>query len=183
MPRHQKANGFENPRKSVLDESNPLSYLPDGRNSQADYYRLENRQKQLAMISNLSQSERNYIMGKADATQAEISGAIQQLHETDLVELKALVYLQKLPDSSPELYTLKSWCGCETREQIAKYIAQKEMKKLVISQVTRIAGGDALSALYGQTIVKGANAFQGLYGQAPAGGLFGGAPAQQAPPG
>ena len=178
MPRGHKSHGFENPKKSVLDESNPLSYLPDNRNVQADYYRLENRNKQLAMIENLSLDEQSYILGEkvtdAAVGQKRISGAVQQLHEADLLELKCLVYLQKLPDSSPELFALKQWCGCESREMIAKYIAEKEMKKLVISQVTRIAGGDSLNQLYDTIITRGPTAFSSLY-SAPTASLFGSA--------
>ena len=171
MPRGHKSHGFENPKKSLLDESNPVSYLPDGRNLQADYYRLENREKQLALIASLTQNEKNYIMGAANATTENITSAVQAIHEKDLIELKCLVYLNKLADSSPELFALKQWCGCESREQIARYIAEKEMKKLVVSQVTRIAGGDTLNTVYNAAIVKSPDAFKGLYAATP-GNLF-----------
>lgn len=163
---------FKAPSGSMLDESNQMSYIPDGRNSQADYYRLENRDKQLAAVENLSPAEQAYVLGVAvpsggaavkDAKDA-IKAKIQKIHEKDLIELRALVYLQSLPDTSPELIQLKSYCGCDSREQIASYIADKQIKKLFLSQIDAITGGSALSDVYKKTIVGGATAFGALFG-------------------
>lgn len=154
----------------MLDETNPMSYLPDGRNIQTDYYRLANRDRQLDAINALSAQELAYVLGSEigtvdDATSAKdaVKNLVQKIHEKDLIELRALVYLQSLPDTSPELIQLKTWCGCETREQIAGYIADKQIKKLMLSQVEAIAGGTALTDVYRTTIVRGADKFKGLF--------------------
>lgn len=183
MPKGQKkaASGsseFKAPPKSMLDESNALSFVND-RSAQHDYYKLENRERQLKAIASLSTQEQNYILGKkADAAAnteqniTEITNKVQKLHEADLIELKALVYLQSLPDTSPELLMLKQYCGCQSREQIASYIAEKQMKKLFLSQIESItsggqtiAGGNSatLSGTYKETIKGGANSFLNLW--------------------
>ena len=161
---------FKAPSGSMLDESNQMSYLPDGRNSQADYYRLQNRDKQLAAVDNLSPAEQAYVLGVATPpsgavpnAQANIKAKIQKIHEKDLIELRALVYLQSLPDTSPELIQLKSYCGCDSREQIASYIADKQIKKLFLSQIEALTGGSELSQVYKNTIVTGATAFKKLF--------------------
>ena len=68
MPRQKKAMGamsgeFKAPSGSLLDETNAMSYLPDKRSAQADYYRLENRERQLAAITSLTDSEAAYVLG------------------------------------------------------------------------------------------------------------------------
>jgi len=166
-------SNFKTPRKSLLDETNPLSIIPDKRNAQADYYRLENRERQLEAINNLTSTEQAYVLGGVDAAdlaragtdaKAQIKAAITKIHEKDLIELRALVYLQKLPDTSPELIQLKTLCGCDTREQIAGYIADKQIKKLMMPQIDAITGRDALTSMYSKTIVRGGTAFAGLFG-------------------
>ena len=187
MPRHKKAmtasSEFKAPSGSLLDETNAMSYLPDKRNAQADYYRLENRERQLAAISSLTDEEAAYVLGisKTQALAARnlgngsgnlkelITNKVQKIHEKDLIELKALVYLQGLPDTSPELIQLKTYCGCDTREQIAGYIAEKQIKKLFLSQIEAITtGGDEahggkLQDVYRQTIQRGPEAFGNLF--------------------
>ena len=155
-------------KKNMLDESNPLSYLPDGRNVQADWYRLQNREKQIAAIDNLDEAEVAYITGAVSggdvtAKKAQLKKDIQKVHEKDIIEIRALQYLGRLPDTSPELFTLKAMCGCETREQIASYIAEKQLKKLVMSQVELIAGGESLATAYKGIIKKGPDTFRGLW--------------------
>jgi hypothetical protein len=166
-------SNFKTPRKSLLDETNPLSILPDKRNPQADFYRMENRERQLDAINNLTNAEQAYVLGGVDAADVarggnaardQIKAAINKIHEKDLIELRALVYLQKLPDTSPELIQLKTLCGCDTREQIAGYIADKQIKKLMMSQIDAITGRDALTTMYSGTIVRGGTAFAGLFG-------------------
>lgn len=166
-------SNFKIPRKSLLDETNPLSILPDKRSPQADYYRLENRERQLEAINNLTTAEQAYVLGgidPADITRAgtdakaQIKAAITKIHEKDLIEIRAIIYLQKLPDTSPELIQLKTLCGCDTREQIAGYIADKQIKKLMMSQLDAITGRDALTTMYSGTIVRGGTAFAGLFG-------------------
>ena len=151
----------------MLDESNPLSYLPDNRSAQADYYRLENRERQLAMVENLTQDEVRYVLNDAGASVAgskdELQKKIQKIHEKDLIELRALVYLQSLPDTSPELIQLKTWCGCDTREQIARFIADKQIKKLMMTQIEAITGGTQLTDVYKTVIQRGPAAFSGLF--------------------
>jgi hypothetical protein len=51
----------------VIDESNPNSYLSDGRNPQKDFYRMEKRQKQLDAINNLTEEEQDYVLGGVNA--------------------------------------------------------------------------------------------------------------------
>jgi hypothetical protein len=154
----------------MLDETNPMSYLPDNRNPQADYYRLENRDRQLAAIENLDDDEIAYVLNVEKAAvnkstaKEDLRKRVQRIHEKDLIELRALVYLQSLPDTSPELIQLKAWCGCETREQIARFIADKQIKKLMMSQIEAITGGDDLRNVYRSTIRKGPEAFASLFG-------------------
>ena len=159
--------------KATLDESNPLSYIPDGRSAQRDYYKLENREKQLKAVANLSPEEQAFVLGNAEvegdrtrtgegATTA-ITAALNKLHEKDLIELRAMVYLQRLPDTSPELNQLRIMTNLHTREQIAEFIAEKQIKKLMMSQLEAITGGNALTAVYNTTIKKGPQAFMGLF--------------------
>lgn len=174
MPRHQKASGeFKAPPKSMLDESNTMSFLNHNRNPEADYYKLQNRDKQLAAVAALSPAEQRYVLGLPAAGEAagavanaedKIKAKLQKIHEQDLIELRALVYLQSLPDTSPELLMLKQYCGCQTREQIATYIAEKQMKKLFLSQVEAITGGAQLTNVYQETIKKGPKNFLRLFG-------------------
>lgn len=168
MPR--KATGenghFRAPAK-LLDESNALSVVPDRRSAQSDYYKLENRDRQLKAIQNLTPEEIKYVLNvttvPADAA-SELGKLINKIHEKDLIELRSLIYLQKLPDTSPELIQLKALCGCDSREDIARYIADKHIKKLMMSQIDAITGGDALTAVYKTTIKSGATAFSSLFG-------------------
>lgn len=154
----------------MLDESNTMSFLNHNRSAEHDYYKLQNREKQLATVAHLSGAEQRYVLGLpagdggkvANAT-AQITQKIQKIHEQDLIELRALVYLQSLPDSSSELLMLKQYCGCQSREQIASYIAEKQMKKLFLSQIEAISGGGQLTGVYQQTIKKGASNFLRLF--------------------
>ena len=139
MPKHHRTKSGDPIVKSgQLAESNPLSYETHGRNVQADYFRLENREKQLKALSSLTAAEYNYIMGgsvmgerptavalgskPSEVQVADLKNSIEKLHERDLVELRVLRYVQSLPDSSPELFTLKAMCGCDSREQIAAFV-------------------------------------------------------------
>jgi len=158
----------------MLDESNTMSFLNHNRNPEADYYKLQNRDKQLAAVAALSPAEQRYVLGLPAAEGAaaaavanaedKIKAKLQKIHEQDLIELRALVYLQSLPDTSPELLMLKQYCGCQTREQIATYIAEKQMKKLFLSQVEAITGGAQLTNVYQETIKKGPKNFLRLFG-------------------
>jgi hypothetical protein len=170
MPR--KATGenghFRAPAK-LLDETNALSVVPDKRSAQADYYKLENRERQLMAIENLTDEEVRYVLNDTSASAnatatASLKKAINKIHEKDLIELRSLIYLQKLPDTSPELFQLKALCGCDSREDIARYIADKHIKKLMMSQIDAITGGDALTTVYKTTIKSGATAFSSLFG-------------------
>jgi hypothetical protein len=157
----------------VIDESNPNSYLSDGRNPQKDFYRLENRQKQLDAINNLTEEEQNYVLGGVNANDVvdgdkvgTIRKAVTKIHEADLIELRALVHLQKLPDTSPELIQLKAVTGLESREEIAKAIAKRQLKKLMDSQLDAITSPQDLRRVYAGTIQRGGQAFAGLWGGA-----------------
>jgi len=181
MPKHHRTKSGDPIVKSgQLAESNPLSYEPRGRNIQTDYFRLENREKQLKALSSLTAAEYNYIMGGSvageratavapgskptDAQVTDLKNSIEKLHERDLVSLRVLRYVQSLPDSSPELFTLKAMCGCDSREQIADFIADKQMKKLIMSQVELIAGGEQLNTAYRTIIKRGPENFSRLFG-------------------
>ena len=170
MPRKANTSGenghFKAPTK-LLDESNAFSLVPDKRSAQADYYKLENRERQLKAIKNLTPEEIKYVLNVADApadAAVELEKLVNKIHERDLIELRSLVYLQKLPDTSPELIQLKALCGCDSREDIARYISEKHIKKLMMSQIDAITGGDALTTVYKTTIKSGADAFKGLFG-------------------
>ena len=159
--------------KATLDESNPLSYIPDGRSAQRDYYKLENRDRQLAAVANLTAEEQRFVLGnvevegdksaRGDGATTAIKAALNKLHEKDLIELRAMVYLQRLPDTSPELNQLRIMTNLHTREQIAEFIAEKQIKKLMMSQLEAITGGNALTEVYNTTIKKGPQAFMGLF--------------------
>jgi hypothetical protein len=144
--------------KATLNESNPLSLITDrGRSEQRDYYRLENRDKKLEAVENLDADEVKFVLGNAEnddvrnATPAQakekLKKAIHKIHEQDLIELRALVYLQRLPDTSPEYQQLRMMTGMNTREEIAQFIAEKQIRKLMMSQLEAITGGSALTAL------------------------------------
>jgi hypothetical protein len=157
----------------VIDESNPNSYLADGRNPQKDYYRLENRERQLAAIENLTEEEQAYVLGGVNADDAvagdniaTIKKAVTKIHEADLIELRALVHLQKLPDTSPELIQLKAVTGLASREEIAQAIAKRQLKKLMDSQLDAITSPADLKRVYATTIQRGGQAFAGLWGAA-----------------
>ena len=157
----------------VIDESNPNSYLADGRNPQKDYYRLENRERQLAAIENLTEEEQAHVLGGVNADDAvagdniaTIKKAVTKIHEADLIELRALVHLQKLPDTSPELIQLKAVTGLASREEIAQAIAKRQLKKLMDSQLDAITSPADLKRVYATTIQRGGQAFAGLWGVA-----------------
>jgi len=161
-------------RKTMLDETNANSYIQDKRSPERDYYRLENRDKQLRAIGSLSPAERDYVLGRAQTqredTEAQrtaditaLTNVVTKLHEKDLIELRALIYLQSLPDTSPELAQLRIQTGKQMREEIAEYIADIQMKKLVMSQVEKITSPDALNRVYATTIQRGPQAFAGLW--------------------
>ena len=162
MPKpHQKSL-----KPNMLDESNPLSFLPDGRSQESDFYKLQNRQKQLEAIANLDASSPEYAYltdGTGYADMAAVGKGLQKLHEKDMIEIRALLYLQSLPDTSPELAQLKIMCGCSNREQIASFIADKQIKKLMMSQLEAITGRDKLQTMYNKQIVRGPNAFASLF--------------------
>ena len=173
MPKHHRTkSGDPIVKQGMIAESNPLSYETHGRNVESDYYRLENRKRQLDAIASLTAAEYKYVTGEdatLDGTRPDkssidkVRNSVERLHELDLLELKCLIYLQKLPDSSPELFTLKAMCGCDSREQIAAFIAEKQMKKLIMSQVELIAGGQTLTDTYKTIIKQGPTAFGALF--------------------
>ena len=151
-----------------------MSYLPDGRSAQRDFYKLQNREKQLEAIENLSEEELAYVLGGLSAgdeaeggsSKDKIKRAVQKIHEKDLIELRALVHLQKLPDTSPELIQLKAVTGLGTREEIAGAIATRQIKKLMDSQLDQITNPVELRKVYSSTIQRGGQAFASLWGAA-----------------
>ena len=157
--------------KATLDESNPYSLIPDGRSPQRDFYKISNRDKQLDAVESLSEAEQAYVLGGAETgsearngqAPAAIKKALNKLHEKDLIELRAMVYLQRLPDTSPELNQLRIMTNLHSREQIAEFIAEKQLKKLMMSQIEKITGGDQLTNVYKETIKKGPNTFLSLW--------------------
>ena len=159
MPK--KAREARVPKSSLLDETNSL--LPDNRNVQTDYYRLENREKQLEAVKNLGAEELAYI-GGAGTTSDTVKKQLQQIHEKDLIELKILYFLNGLPDGSSELLQMKTWCGCDTREGIARFLADKQIKKLMMGQIEAIINIPQLTTLYKSKIKQGATSFGNLFG-------------------
>jgi len=154
----------------MLDESNIMSYIPDGRNAQRDYYRLEARDKQLDAVNRLTPEEQEYVLGgvldadKGGDAKESIRNAIQKIHEKDLIELRALVHLQKLPDTSPEYVQLKAITGLNSREEIANSIATRQIKKLMDTQIDAITNPDSLRKVYANTVKRGGTAFASLWG-------------------
>ena len=158
--------------RASLHESNPLAYT--GRNSdQRDYYKLENRDKKLAAVEFLDADEAGFILGNAEdvgaaATTGEnrvaaIKKALYKLHEQDIISMRALVYLQRLSDTSPEYQQLRIMTGMNTREEIADFIAEKQIKKLMMSQLEAITGGSKLTDMYKKQVTKGATSFLSLW--------------------
>ena len=149
-------------RKATLDESNPLSYIPDGRSAQRDYYKLENRERQLRAVDNLTQAEKDFVMGGIPDAEREagdanggaaantIKKALTRIHEKDLIEIRALNQLRIMT-------------GLHNREQIAEFIAEKQIKKLMMSQLEAITGGTALTTVYKDTIKRGPQSFLNLW--------------------
>ena len=125
-------------------------------------------------MENLDADEVKFVLGNAEdddvrnATPAQakdkLKKAIHKIHEQDLIELRALVYLQRLPDTSPEYQQLRMMTGMNTREEIAQFIAEKQIRKLMMSQLEAITGGSALTDVYKKTIKKGPSAFSSLFG-------------------
>jgi hypothetical protein len=158
--------------KATVSESNPLSYIGQ-RSEQRDYYKLENRERKLDAIQYLDAAEQAFILGNVESetdrakTGAEavtaIKKALYKVHEQDLIEMRALVYLQRLPDTSPEFQQLRIMTGMNTREQIAEFIAEKQIKKLMMSQLEAITGGSKLTDVYKTTIKKGPTSFLSLW--------------------
>ena len=158
--------------KATLHESNPLAYV-GGRNDQRDYYKLENRERKLEAIKFLDNEEAGFILGNAEdeaSRGANGAGAVEaikkslyKLHEQDIISLRALVYLQRLSDTSPEYQQLRIMTGMNTREEIADFIAEKQIKKLMMSQLEAITGGSKLTDMYKKQVVKGANSFLSLW--------------------
>jgi len=160
--------------KATLNETNPLSYINDrGRSEARDYYKLENRERKLNALQYLDAEEAKFILGNAEDADAQnatgitriekIKQALYKVHEQDLIEIRALVYLQRLPDTSPEYQQLKIMTGMNTREEIAQFIAEKQIRKLMMSQLEAITGGSALTDVYKKTVVKGASSFMSLF--------------------
>ena len=158
--------------KATLHESNPLAYV-SGRNEQRDFYKLENRERKLDAIQYLDADEAGFILGNAEdestrgangpgAVEA-IKKSLYKLHEQDIISLRALVYLQRLSDTSPEYQQLRIMTGMNTREEIADFIAEKQIKKLMMSQLEAITGGSKLTDMYKKQVVKGANSFLSLW--------------------
>ena len=154
----------------MLSESNIMSYIPDGRSAQRDFYRLEARDKQLDAVNRLTAEEQAYVLGgvlegdKGTDPKESIRNAIQKIHEKDLIELRALVHLQKLPDTSPEYIQLKAVTGLNSREEIANSIATRQIKKLMDTQIDAITNPDSLRKVYATTIQRGGTAFASLWG-------------------
>ena len=77
--------------------------------------------------------------------------------------MRALVYLQRLSDTSPEYQQLRIMTGMNTREEIADFIAEKQIRKLMMSQLEAITGGSQLTDMYKKQVTKGANSFLTLW--------------------
>ena len=161
------------PTRSALNESNENSYLTDhGRSVEKDYYRLENREKQLKALASMSAAELSFITGTSigdsessrSAAAENVKKGIVKLHEQDMLEMKALYYLNGLADTSPEYGALKTMTGGHSREEVARHLAEKQMKKLYMSQVEKILASDSLAGVYGSQMVASANKFKGLFG-------------------
>lgn len=164
------------PKEKTLNESNPESFILDhGRNVEKDYYRLQNRDSQLAAIESMSNDELAYIQGVTTATVAgnaaaaknAIKSGIHKLHEQDMLELKALYYLHGLADTAPEYSALKVMTGGSNREEIARHLAEKQMKKLYNSQVEKILASETLAGVYATQMRGSAAKFSGLFGPTP----------------
>ena len=157
-----------------ISESNPLSYIPDGRSAQRDYYKLENRERQLEAVDGLSAAEKAFVLGNVSADDLTSAGAsakasdkiklaLNKLHERDLISMRALIYLQRLADTSAELSHLKTMTGLNTREEIAEFIAEKQLKKLMMTQLEVITGDTSLKDVYKATVKQSANSFLDLW--------------------
>jgi hypothetical protein len=146
-----------------------FSYIPGGRNPETDYYRLQNREKQLDAINRLSAEEQEYVLGGVLAddqggdARESIKNAIQKVHEEDLISLRALVHVNKLGDTDPYLVQLKAVTGLNTREEIAAAIAKRQVKRLMDSQIDAITSPQELRRVYATTIQRGGQAFASLW--------------------
>jgi len=158
--------------RASLHESNPLAYTGRG-SEQRDYYKLENRDKKLAAVEFLDADEAGFILGNAEDVGAAattgkdrveaIKKSLYKLHEQDIISMRALVYLQRLSDTSPEYQQLRIMTGMNTREEIADFIAEKQIKKLMMSQLEAITGGSKLTDMYKKQVTKGATSFLSLW--------------------
>ena len=161
-------------KANLLDESNSLSIIggSGGGSSQSsaqhDYYELQARQLKTSQgVSGLGADEWRYVFGSAKPGNAvgmqEAANGLFKLHESDLIELKALKYLHSLPDTSPHLLQMKSIYKCGRREEIAKKMAEEQMNDLIKAQMSAVVRPEALQTLYKQELKDSADAFKSLY--------------------
>lgn len=161
-------------KANLLDETNSLSLVGGSgggssqNSAQHDFYELQARQLKNAQgVSGLGDAEWRYVFGAAkpasDAGRATAANELFKLHESDLIELKALKYLHSLPDTSPHLLQMKAVYKCGRREEIAKKMAEEQMNDLIKAQMNAVVRPDALQTLYKDELKASADAFKALY--------------------
>ena len=90
------------------------------KNSQDEYYKLMIQEKRMEKArGSLSQDEKN---------------ALELASDLDILTCKILVKLKVLPDFHPELNTMRALTGMESREDIAKSLAEKHYNKAIVDR-------------------------------------------------
>lgn len=160
-------------KANLLDESNSLSLVGGSgggssqQSSQHDFYELQARALKISQgVQGLDAAEWQYVFGAAkvnEAADAKTAAGLFKLHESDLIELKALKYLHSLPDTSPHLLQMKAVYKCGRREEIAKKMAEEQMNELIKAQMSAVIKPAELQTLYKTELKASADAFKGLY--------------------
>lgn len=161
-------------KANLLDESNSLSLVGGSgggssqQSSQHDFYELQARALKISQgVQGLDAAEWQYVFGAAKNGSAEVNATtaagLFKLHESDLIELKALKYLHSLPDTSPHLLQMKAVYKCGRREEIAKKMAEEQMNELIKAQMSAVIKPAELQTLYKTELKASAEAFKGLY--------------------
>jgi hypothetical protein len=162
--------------KSLLDEPNAASISGGGNGSgrssaKVDLAELQARElKWKQGLGNLSDAEAAYIFGAGTSAatvagdKEKFGGQLFKLHEGDLIEMRVLQQLHQHLDQSPYLLAMKALYKCNSREEIARVIAEREMQKLLDDQMSAIVRpADLRTNVFTPELKKSADAWKGLY--------------------
>jgi hypothetical protein len=162
--------------KSLLDEKNAASITGGGggngrATAKTDLAELQARElKWKQGLGNLSDAEAAYIFGAGTSAAAvsgdkeKYGGQLFKLHEGDLIEMRVLQQLHQHLDQSPYLLAMKALYKCDSREEIARVMAKKELDKLLDDQLSAIVRpADLRTNVFTPELKRSATAWSALY--------------------